>query len=141
MILVDVGVWLAAVWGRHVHHPLVAGWLSRQDAGLVVCRVTQMCLLRLLTLPTILGADAVTRAEAWRVVDGLVEDDRIAWADEPPDLDPVWRAISARDDHSHKLWTDDYLAAFAQTGGLHLVTLDQRLAGRYPSIDVTTLGL
>jgi uncharacterized protein len=25
-------------------------------------------------------------------------------------LDAVWRAISARDDKSHKLWTDDYLA-------------------------------
>jgi uncharacterized protein len=134
-------VWLAAVWGRHVHHPLVADWLPRQDAGLVVCRVAQMSLLRLLALPTILGADVVTRSEAWRVVDALLEDDRIGWVDEPPDLDPVWRAISARHDHSHELWTDDYLAAFAQTGGFGLVTLDQRLAGRYPSIDVATLGV
>jgi hypothetical protein len=38
--------------------------------------------------------------------------------DEPDELDAVWRAISARDDKSHKLWTYDYLAAFAQAVGL-----------------------
>ena len=58
---------------------------------------------------------------------------RVLWADEPDDLDAVWRAISARDDKSHKLWTDDYLAAFAQTSGATLATLDRKLPARYPS--------
>lgn len=30
MKLVDVGVWLAAVWGRHVHHPVAADWFGRE---------------------------------------------------------------------------------------------------------------
>lgn len=36
------------------------------------------------------------------------------WAGEPSQLEQAWRAISARDDHGHKLWIDDYLAASAQ---------------------------
>ncbi|WP_170160387.1 hypothetical protein [Prauserella muralis] len=47
--------------------------------------------------------------------------------------------ISAREDNSHKLWTDDYLAAFAQTSELELVTLDTGFARRYPSVSVRTL--
>ena len=29
MTLVDVGVWLAAVWGRHTHHPVASEWFNR----------------------------------------------------------------------------------------------------------------
>ena len=53
MILVDVGVWLAAIWGRHAHHPVAAGWFNRQTDDMVFCRVTQMSLLRLLSNPAI----------------------------------------------------------------------------------------
>lgn len=139
MILVDVGVWLAAVWGRHVHHPVAADWFTRQTDDLLFCRVTQMGLLRLLSNPAIMGGDAVDRGAAWRVFDQLWADERVLWADEPADLDAVWRAISARDDKSHKLWTDDYLAAFAQTSGATLTTLDRNMATRYPSVRVEFL--
>ncbi|HXM56349.1 MAG TPA: TA system VapC family ribonuclease toxin [Candidatus Dormibacteraeota bacterium] len=139
MILLDVGAWLAAVWSRHVHHAAVAGWFNRQDAGLVLCRVTQMSLLRLLTNPAVMGGDTISRSRAWSVVDRLRADSRVEWADEPLHLEPVWRAFSARDDSSHKLWTDDYLAAFAQAADLTLATLDGGFAQRYPSVRVKTL--
>ena len=139
MILVDVGVWLAAVWGRHAHFPVASGWFNRQAGDLVFCRVTQMGLLRLLSNPAIMGGDAVDRSHAWRLFDELRSDERVLWADEPDELDAVWRAISARDDKSHKLWTDDYLAAFAQAGDLTLATLDRRLPSRYPSVRVESL--
>lgn len=51
MILLDVGVWLAAVWAGHRRHRVVADWFDRQDRSLVLCRTTQMSLLRLLTIP------------------------------------------------------------------------------------------
>lgn len=47
--------------------------------------------------------------------------------------------MSKRDDHSHKLWTDDYLAAFAQAAHADLVTFDRGMHGRYPSVKVVTL--
>ena len=62
MILVDVGVWLAAVWGRHVHFPVASDWLNGQAGDLVFCRVTQMGLLRLLSDPAIMGDDSVDRS-------------------------------------------------------------------------------
>jgi toxin-antitoxin system PIN domain toxin len=139
MILVDVGVWLAALWGRHVHNPVASEWVNGQADDLVFCRVTQMGLLRLLSNPAIMGGDAVDRSQAWRLFDRLWSDERVLWAAEPDGLDAVWRAISARDDKSHKLWTDDYLAAFAQASDLALATLDRKLPGRYPSVRVESL--
>ena len=139
MILLDVGVWLAAVWGRHIHQPATADWFGRQPGDLVFCRVTQMSLLRLLSNPAVMGGDAVDRSQAWRTFDQIWGDERVLWADEPDELDAVWRAISARDDKSHKLWTDDYLAAFAQAGDFTLATLDTKLPGRYPSVRVESL--
>jgi len=52
----------------------------------------------------------------------------------------VWRAISARDETSHKPCTDDYLAAFAQVAGATFATLDHKLRDRYPSVRVETLA-
>jgi hypothetical protein len=40
---------------------------------------------------------------------------------------------------SHKLWTDDYLAAFAQAGDATLATLDRKMPARYPSVQVELL--
>ena len=139
MKLVDVGVWLAAVWGRHIHHPVTADWFGKEADDILFCRVTQMGLLRLLSNPAIMGDDAVDRSQAWRTFDQLRADERVLWADEPAELDAVWRAISARDDKSHKLWTDDYLAAFAQASEATLVTLDREMTGRYPSVRVELL--
>ena len=139
MILLDAGVWLAAVWGWHAHHPVAADWINRQADDLLFCRVTQMGLLQLLSNSAIMGEDAIDRSAGWRVFDQLWADERVLWADEPDDLDAVWRAISARDDKSHKLWTDDYLAAFAQTSGATLATLDRKLPARYPSVVVDSL--
>ena len=140
MILVDVGVWLAAIWGRHARHRIARQWFDGQSDDLILCRVTQMSVLRLVSNPAIMGEDAVTRSEAWRIIDQLWSDNRVLWAEEPDHLEAVFRAISARNDTSHKLWTDDYLAAFAQASDASLATLDTRLKGRYPSVQVDQLG-
>jgi hypothetical protein len=86
-----------------------------------------------------MGEDAIDRSQAWRTYDQLWADERVLWADEPAALDAVWRAISARDDKSSKLWTDDYLAAFAQASDATLITLDRKVPGRYPSVRVEPL--
>ena len=140
MILVDVGVWLAAIWGRHARHRIARQWFDEQSDDLLLCRVTQMSLLRLISNPAIMREDAVTRSEAWRIVDQLWSDNRVLWAEEPDHLEAVFRAISARDDGSHKLWTDDYLAAFAQASGASLSTFDTKLKARYPSVQVNQLA-
>jgi toxin-antitoxin system PIN domain toxin len=139
VILLDVGVWLAAAWGRHIHHDIAASWFDRQEEDLAMCRVTQMSLLRLLSNPGVMSQDVISRGDAWRVIDQLRADERVIWADEPAQLEAAWRAISARYETSDKLWTDDYLAAFAQSAGATLATLDNKLSDRYPSVRVEML--
>lgn len=138
-MLLDVGTWLAAVWGGHVWHERVSAWLEAQESELWLCRVTQMGILRLLSNPSVLGDKVLSRADAWQALDEVRTDERVRWVGEPAELEHAWRAISARDDNSHKLWTDDYLAAFVQVTGTSLVTLDKGFERRYPSIAVITL--
>lgn len=139
MKLVDVNVWLAAAWARHAHHPIAKRWIDAEEDDMVFCRVTEMALLRLTTNRAVTGDDALTRRQAWDLLVALQRDPRIKFAPEPRGLAPIWIAFSKRDDRSHLLWTDDYLAAFAQAAGAELVTLDAALRARYPSVDVTVL--
>lgn len=140
MILLDVGVWLAAVWGRHARHADARSWFDEQERALAFCRVTQMSLLRLVSNPSIMREDVMTRSQSWNLVDRLLADDRVVQLDEPQSLELTWRALSNRDDTSHKLWTDDFLAAFAQAAGISIVTLDNAFARRYPLARVETVG-
>jgi toxin-antitoxin system PIN domain toxin len=139
MTLVDVNVWLAAVCARHVHHPIAKRWVDGQDDEMAFCRVTELALLRLMTNPAVTGAEVRTRRQAWDLLMQLEADPRIRYVAEPPGLAPLWMAFSKRDDRHHLLWTDDYLAAFAQAGAMTLVTFDRAMRARYPSVDVLCL--
>jgi uncharacterized protein len=140
MKLLDVNVWLAAAWARHTKHGIAKRWLDDQEDGLAFCRITEMALLRLVTHPAITGTDARTRRQAWDIVEQLQADPRVRLLPEPQGLVPLWRAFSKRDDRSHLLWTDDYLAAFAQAASLDLVTFDRGMRTRYPSVRVILLA-
>ncbi len=76
----------------------------------------------------------MSRRQAWELVEQLMADPRVRFLAEPDGLQPLWMAFSKRDDTSHLLWTDDYLAAFAQAAGAELTTLDQGVHERYPSV-------
>ena len=140
MTLVDVNVWLAAIWARHARHPVAKRWVDGQDDELAFCRVTESALLRLVTNPAVTGRDARTRRRAWDLLLELQSDPRIRFVAEPAGLAPLWIAFSKRDDRSHLLWTDDYLAAFAQASSMPLATLDRAMRARYPSVDVELVG-
>jgi toxin-antitoxin system PIN domain toxin len=139
MKLLDVNVWLAAVWGRHVHHRAAKRVIDTEDEEMAFCRVTEAALLRLMTTPSVMGRDVRTRRQAWDAVLAIQNDPRVRFLPEPRGLAPLWLAFSKRDDVSHLLWTDDYLAAFAQAAELELVTFDRAIHGRYPSVRVLTL--
>ena len=139
MKLLDVNVWLAAAWARHAKHSAAKHWIDAQDDTLAFCRVTQMALLRLVSNAAVTGPDVRTRRQAWQLVQAVQSDPRVTFLAEPQGLEPVWLAFSKRDDRSHLLWTDDYLAAFAQVTGAELVTLDAGLRTRYPSVQILVL--
>lgn len=140
MKLLDANVWLAATWARHRQHGTAKRWLDHEEDDLALCRVTELALLRLVTNPAVVDRDALTRRKAWGLVERLMTDPRVAFVTEPDGLVPIWVSFSKRDDRSHLLWTDEYLAAFAHAAHAELVTLDRRFRTRYPAVHVRCLS-
>jgi len=126
----DANIWLALALSRHVHHRTARRWFQSvaEPRTILFCHATQQTLLRLLTKSSVLapyGNPPLTNAQAWKAYEAFAADDRVALLiDEPPQLESRWKQLAARDTASPKLWMDAYLAAFAITGGLQLVTTD-----------------
>src|SRR5262245_37718652 len=116
--LVDVNVALAMALTGHVHHRIARERLDEPETELILlCRVTQHGLLRLLTNHRIMGGNALTGREAWKVHDSFYEDRRVRFATEPPGIDEPWRRETAGQMTGPNFWTDAYLAAFAEAAG------------------------
>lgn len=131
--LPDVNVWLALASQRHLHSSICAAWLGSLESGeVLLCRITQMGLLRLLTNHSVMGKEVLNSRKAWRVYQTMLSDERIQFAPEPFALEQHWRKLTAQDQPATKLWTDAYLAAFAETGNMRLVTLDRAVLALAP---------
>jgi hypothetical protein len=75
-----------------------------------------------------MGQEVESVAGAWEVYDQCRADSRIAFLTEPDGIDPRLRAMAGGRHSSPNVWADAYLAAFAATAGLRLVTFDKALA-------------
>ncbi len=82
MHLLDVNVWLAMAFRRHVGHA-AAAWFQAAYGPCCFCRLTQMGFLRLASNPSALGSAAVSMGDAWRAYDTLFADPKVAFIDEP----------------------------------------------------------
>jgi len=136
----DINVWLAVSYERHIHYSIAQQWLEGLDANarICFCRFTQIGLLRLLTTEAVMsGDDVLSQAEAWRVYDRWLEDDRILFVEEPSLIEASFRVLSQQERPAPKDWADSYLTAFVVVGGLRLVTFDRALAAK--SLDVILL--
>jgi toxin-antitoxin system PIN domain toxin len=130
----DINVWLALTYEAHSHHLAARNWLSEADrVRLFFCRHTQLGLLRLLSAEAVMGEDALNQADAWRAYDRWLEDDRVEFIEEPPDLEPIFRSMSQLQRPAPKDWADSYLAAFASASQLTVVTFDRALRGKAKS--------
>jgi toxin-antitoxin system PIN domain toxin len=124
----DANVWLALLWGRHIHSEKAGEWFEQAGAEqFFFCRFTQLTILRLLTTEKIMGKDTCTMAEAWQIWDRVWADSRISLLPEPEDLEKEFRRRSRLSSRSPKVWADAYLLAFAATAGLKFVTFDRAL--------------
>ena len=124
--LPDVNVLLALIYGAHAQHATALAWINALERGgeALLCRVSQLGLLRLLNNPVALGADAQSGAGVWVTWDALVGDPRFRFVGEPPGLQPHLRRLTTRFHHQPARWQDAYLAAFALAADLELVTFD-----------------
>lgn len=144
-MLCDSNVLLALALSKHSHHNAAREWLESVEASasIVLCRAAQQSFLRLLTNSTVLGAygnPPLTNREAWSAYDSLLADDRMIFqADEPAELELVWKKLAVRETASPKLWMDAYLAAFALAGRYRMVTTDAGFR-QFRGLDLLVLG-
>jgi toxin-antitoxin system PIN domain toxin len=125
-LLPDVNVWLALTFDSHVHYPPAKIWFDGlTDELCFFCRTTQQGFLRLATNRPVSGPHALTLDEAWQAYDGFQSDPHVFFADEPAMLETHWRSFTRGQAFSNQVWTDAYIAAFAQAGGFEVVTFDK----------------
>jgi toxin-antitoxin system PIN domain toxin len=137
--LPDVNVWLALTDDRHVHHPVAQlYWNERRAAKVGFCRVTMLALLRLVTNPQVMSDLPFTHAEAWNIYRTYRNLPIIRFLPEPDTLEPTFAALSSDAAVPHRLWTDAYLAAFAISTGIRLVSFDADFQ-RFPNLDLLLL--
>ena len=84
-----------------------------------------MGFLRLISNPRVMATAAVNQQDAWRIYEQLSRDDRVFFASEPPRVEEIWKPVSLSFLSGTNLWTDAYLAAFAQGHSWTLVTFDK----------------
>ena len=136
----DINVWLALSWGRHSHAEAAREWFEkREDERFLFCRFTQLGLLRLLTTPAVMGKDVQSMPRAWQAYDEWLTDERIAFLEEPAGLEHRFRSFARSPHAAPKLWADAYLAAFASSAGLRLVTFDKGF--RSKSVETVVLAM
>jgi len=129
----DANVWLALIWGQHVHSERARSWFeqaSNKEEQFFFCRFTQITILRLLTTEPVMGKQTRTMSEAWALWDRVWADTRISFLPEPDDLEKEFRSRSRLSSRSPKVWADAYLLAFAAVAGLKFVTFDHALQAR-----------
>jgi toxin-antitoxin system PIN domain toxin len=132
----DINAWVALTHGRHVHHLVASDWFSslKSDVRFTFCRFTQLGLLRLLTAEAVMGEDVMDQTSAWAVYDRWLEDGRVSFLEEPPGLDRRFRMLTHSKRAAPKAWADAYLASFAETAQVTLVTFDRAFRGRVRSL-------
>ena len=131
-LLPDVNVWVALHHQRHHHHLTTLDWFKglHEQRLLVFCRQTQLGLFRLLTTAAVMGDETITQHQCWTIYRKWIVGGRAVQQPEPAGIDSAFRARTLATEPAPKTWMDAYLAAFAETARLTLVTFDKALAAK-----------
>ncbi len=128
----DVNVWLALHHQIHEHHEKALAWFEglEVERRLVFCRQTHMGFFRLLTTGAVMGDEVLTKRQCWTLYKRWISGGKATLENEPAKMSLAFEQRTMTDGASPKEWTDAYLAAFAETAGIQLVTFDRALAGK-----------
>ncbi|MCX7962829.1 MAG: PIN domain-containing protein [Burkholderiales bacterium] len=139
--LPDLNVWLALSVEAHPHFERARRYWREEAVrapAIHFCRVTMLGFVRLLTQPKLMGDGALSPKEAFERYLALLALPEVELAPEPPGCEEVLAEYVREPWFAPRLWTDAYLAAFARSAGLRLVTFDRDFA-RFREIEVLTL--
>ena len=78
----------------------------------------------------------MSQSQAWKEYDRWFVDERIGFLEEPAGLERQFRLFSNTDHPSRRDWADAYLAAFAVSAGLCLVTYDRGFRNRMANVQI-----
>ena len=124
--LADVNVILPlAVEGHVAANIAYAWWNAQPERAVVLCLPVKMAILRHLTNRAVIGSLVMEPEKAWAVVNEFENDSRMAPHEIPAGIDSFWLAYVRGRKPSPNLWTDAWLAAFAESAGLEMVTFDK----------------
>jgi toxin-antitoxin system PIN domain toxin len=121
---------VALTYERYVHHIIARGWFEDLEptTRLFFCRITQLGLLRLLSVEAIMGPDqAKNQQEAWKAYHRWLGDERVELLNEPAELETYFRDLTRPPHAAPKDLADSYLAALAAAPRLTLVTFGRAL--------------
>jgi toxin-antitoxin system PIN domain toxin len=139
--LVDANVVFPLLLSRHPHRQAALTWLDSVRSGEGgLCRLVQLAVLRLLCNRTVMGPDVQRPVEAWRALRSLQLDERFVFAPEPENMDVNLRAMVEGREATPNVWSDAYLAAFALSEGLSLVSFDGGMKS-FPHVETLLLQL
>lgn len=129
--LPDVNVLVALAVDGHPRHSQAKHWFDGlNEDRLLLCRITEMGLLRLLTNSVVMAGAPLKCGAAWKVVDTFLEDPRGGLLKEPVGFEEHWRRNSRAGVVGPNFWTDSYLASLSASAGCTLVTFDRALSSR-----------
>jgi uncharacterized protein len=127
--LPDVNVWLALLNAQHVHHQIAKlYWEEAGSLRTMFCRTTMLGLLRLSTNKVVMNGTPYTAEQAWQAYQSVIDLPEVALVAEPPGIETAMRKITSSAQFRNADWTDAYLAAFAQSANLRLVSFDKGFA-------------
>jgi len=137
--LPDVNVWLALAASQHPHHAAAAAYWTGHDGGRIwFCRTTMLGLVRLLTNPKVMGDQALDLRLSLAAYQRFATLPEVGWHAEPTDCSAqLLQLLSA--DLPARFLTDAYLAAFATSAGLRMVTFDKDF-DRFAGLDCLRLA-
>ncbi len=124
--LPDINVWIALSMADHPHHERARHyWYEESADSLHFCRVTALGYLRLLTNSTVMGGNPFTVPQAWQAYGAFLRLPEVTLKSESESCEVELGAWATQNEPSPRRWTDAYLAAFARTSGLRLVSFDR----------------
>lgn len=137
--LLDANVWLALAAEAHTHHERAKAYWQTEAAPVVAfCRVTELAFLRHLTNRATMGTQVLAPGEAWKKLTQFLALPEVQRLAEPTALDEHLAKYCDLGRTSPNLWTDAYLAAFAKSGELRVVTFDRGFA-RFSGLELLVL--
>ncbi len=128
--LIDSNCWLAVAFDRHGLHTIAVAAIDKTTAEFPACfcRATEQSIVRLLSTSAIQAlyeSPVITNEGAIRLLHEWQSEPNVALVEEPLATRELWLRLANRNTASPKLWMDAYLAAFAISGELRLVTNDK----------------